>query len=131
MDIVAACRASSSGSTSRTKRHHTNSRVPQSNVTSYSDDYCEISNATLIALGKGTKDKVEYAGDPNGVMDEFTSGSYAASTELPKDAADTGYRRDGRQLWLSDDRKAAYLVDADDITDAERLPVVTEGFGCG
>lgn len=46
--------------------------------------------------------KREYVGD---YFDE----RYRAAVPLPKDAIDTGYRRDGRHLWLSADRTRAYV----------------------
>jgi hypothetical protein len=49
-------------------------------------------------------------------------------TELPAGANDTGWRRDGRRLWLT--REAAYLVDHEDPRDIERWPAATERIAC-
>jgi hypothetical protein len=41
-----------------------------------------------------------------------------------------GWRRDGRQLWLSHDEQAASLVDIDDPYDVERRPAAKEPIMC-
>ena len=38
--------------------------------------------------------------------------TFSADAKLPADATDTGWGRDGRQLWIAADGEAAYLVSA-------------------
>jgi hypothetical protein len=49
---------------------------------------------------------------------------YRAGVSVPGNARDTGYRRNGVALWLTDD--AAYVVGPT----VERWPRVPEGIGC-
>ena len=61
-----------------------------------------------------------------------THTSYAEQVPLPEDATDSGWRRDGRALWLVPDRSAAYLVDLGDRAGAvaERWSGAKEPIGC-
>ena len=56
-----------------------------------------------------------FVRDPNGVVaDRQTSAAVDADAELPEDAVDTGYRQDGRALWMRpDDGSFVYLVSGD------------------
>lgn len=51
--------------------------------------------------------------------------TYDDEATLPDDATDTGFRKDGRALWVT--RDGAHLV-ADDRT--ERWPVFRDVIGC-
>ncbi len=95
-------------------------RVPTSLVySSPGAEHCGWEDMTFLWLGKDGRDG-EFYGTPDGYLAEFLRTSYAAHAELPADASDTGYARDGRHLWLAADGSAAYLVGADG--DAERWP---------
>jgi hypothetical protein len=64
---------------------------------------------------------VEYVRDPNGVygVREFVDG-FRISEVPPDDAVDTGYRQDGRELWLLPGHPdAIFIRDGDS---AERWP---------
>ena len=56
--------------------------------------------------------------------------TFSSKAELPADATDTGLRRDGRQLWIGPDEKAAYLVGVDDPADVERWPAAKQPIRC-
>jgi hypothetical protein len=55
--------------------------------------------------------------------------TYESRTSLPEGATDTGFRRDGRQLWLAPEA-AAYLVSLQDRADVERWPAARDAIGC-
>lgn len=98
--------------------------VPTSSVTSYrGPEHCEWESVTYLAL-----DGEQYISDPEQVFDgrDFVA-PFDADAELPPDAIDTGYRRDGRHLWLSSDRTIAYVV-TDSSTEA--WPSSTDDFFC-
>ena len=61
---------------------------------------------------------------------QYLSTTYLGDASLPGDAEDTGFHRDGRELWLVPSREAAYLVDLDDPADVERWPASTQPIGC-
>lgn len=54
----------------------------------------------------------------------------AGLAALPKTATDTGYHRDGRELWLSAKHEAAYLVSLSDPDDVERWPAAKQEIYC-
>lgn len=99
-------------------------RVPTSVISSArGPEHCGWESATFLVL-----DGVGYISDPEGVLG---GGGFVApfdgDAELPSDATDTGYRREGRRLWLSNDRAIAFIV-TDDVVEA--WPSSTEQFGC-
>lgn len=51
--------------------------------------------------------------------------TYDEDATLPHEASNTGYRRDGRELWVT--RDAAYLVTG---SGTQRRPAFREGIGC-
>ncbi len=67
-----------------------------------------------------------FVGNPSPDFADLLQTTYAAHAVLPGGARDTGYERDGRQLWVTDE--AAYLVGPDG--DAERWPAEKEPIGC-
>jgi hypothetical protein len=86
----------------------------------HTDDGCVANDGSDI-------DKHTY-GRPRPGHAEYFVGPYAAHAELPADAVDTGYHRDGNHLWLAADHSAAYLGTS---TDVEVWPALNEGVGCG
>jgi hypothetical protein len=95
-------------------------RVPTSLVhSSPGAEHCGWEEMTFLWLGEDGADG-EFYGTPDADLAELLQTTYAAHVELPADASDTGYVRDGRHLWLAADGSAAYLARADD--DAERWP---------
>jgi hypothetical protein len=49
-----------------------------------------------------------------GQLADSTTTTYDGAAALPEDATSTGFRRDGRELWLGTGPDAAYLVSIDD-----------------
>lgn len=99
-------------------------RIPTSViVSSRGPEHCDWESVTFLTL-----DGVGYVRDPGRVLgtEGFVS-LFDDDAELPSDAVDTGYRRDGRRLWLSSDRAIAYVV-ADGVVEA--WPSSTEQFAC-
>ena len=94
-------------------------RVPTARVRSFQGaEHCDWEDVTYLVLGPG--DARWYLRDPGGEFDGLLRGAFDPSATLPQDATDTGWRRDGRQLWVTED--AAYLVSLADRQDVERWP---------
>lgn len=86
-------------------------RVPTSIITSLRGaEHCGWSSVTYLLF----EDR-QYISDPRGVMDVRFVTPFDSDADLPSGSVDTGYHRDGRQLWLSADRLVAYLVSDDHI----------------
>ncbi|MGY0019836.1 hypothetical protein ACVHNB_12740 [Streptomyces sp. YJ-C3] len=108
--------------------------VPTTKVSSsLGPEHCDWQSVEFLHL--------DAEGDPRGLgrqyfrdperkladLDRLTS-AYAKDVPLPRDAVDTGYRHDGRQLWLSRDERNAYVRTADG--EVERWPGTTESVAC-
>ena len=64
---------------------------------------------TFLFLGEDGKDGSSTAARRDcGFAGPLTS--LRRARRLPPEARDTGYRRDGRELWVTTDGRAAYLV---------------------
>lgn len=102
----------------------TGRRVPSSVVSSASGpEHCDLESATFLSIDNG-----RYVADPDGVLGDLGSTTpFDGDAELPTGAVDTGYRRDSRRLWLSQDRETAYVVDGDRI---EAWPSLAEPYAC-
>jgi hypothetical protein len=109
-------------------------RVPTSEVTSFPGaEHCDWQDITFLWLGTTGDEhrrQAEYLRDTSGEMADFLTTTYDGSATLPEDATDTGWRYDGRQLWLAERPRAAYLVSVEDPTDVERWPASTRRIGC-
>jgi hypothetical protein len=66
--------------------------------------HCDLTTVTLLTLAG----RRQYARDPDGKLTKELAHPYRATATLPTQARDSGFRRDGAALWLTDD--AAYLV---------------------
>jgi hypothetical protein len=94
--------------------------------------HCNWESATFLFMDNA---KRWYLRDPEGVITglapygkkspAYVHGPYRPDSKLPKAAHDTGYRRDGMALYLTDD--AAYVRYPDHV---EAWPRTTEGWGC-
>ena len=105
-------------------------RVPVTDVHSFSGpEHCDWQDITFLVVGPEEKAD-QYLRDTTGALAELLRTAYAADATLPADATDTGLRRNGRQLWLDADGRAAYLVSVDDPADVERWPAAKEPIGC-
>lgn len=95
--------------------------VPTSKIASWhTDDGCVANDGLDI-------EKRTY-GRPLPGHAKYFEVPYEAHAELPGDAVDTGYQRDGKHLWLAPDQRAAYLGTAADV---EVWPALNKGVGCG
>lgn len=81
-------------------------RVPTTEVSSAEgDDHCDWREVHFLELGART-----YARDPQSLLDPgMLTAAYDGSADLPAAAHDTGYRYQDRRLWLTDDRRTAYV----------------------
>ncbi len=88
--------------------------------------HCDWQSVTFLQVGgpplKGGR---EFLRDPQHLLADEVDGTYAPDVELPADARDTGWRRDGAALWLTGN--AAYVITGDHV---ERWPQATQGIGC-
>ncbi|MEU3414862.1 hypothetical protein ABZ760_27060 [Streptomyces sp. NPDC006658] len=100
-------------------------RVPVSRLhSSTGPEHCGWQSARLLALDGRT-----YARDPDGVLagDDLLRAPYRAHVRMPADARDTGYHHRDDRLWLTGDRRTAYVRTPDGV---EAWPLVKDGFGC-
>jgi hypothetical protein len=108
----------------------TGARVPVTKVLSYRGaEHCDWEDITFLAVG-GERRGDQYLRDVHGELADHTEGRFTADARLPADATDSGFRRDGRALWLVPSRDAAYLVDVDDPSKVEVWPAATDRIGC-
>jgi hypothetical protein len=86
-------------------------------------EHCDWQDVEFLSLGKRS-----YVRDPGGALPrELLRSVYAGDVPMPAGATDTGYRRDGRALWLAADGSSAYVRTADGI---ERWPGTTTTIAC-
>lgn len=106
------------------------SRLPTSTVMSYRGaEHCDWQEIVFLALGEEA-DGVTYVRDAAGELDRWLQGTFSSDAVLPARATNTGYRRDGRELWVVPSREAAFLVSLTDATDVERWPAEETPIGC-
>ncbi len=107
-------------------------RVPVTKVRSFQGaKHCSWEDITFLHLGPGKKESDQYVRDTGGEFKRFLATTYDDHARLPEGATDTGFRRDGRQLWLAPEKDAAYLVSRDDPGDVERWPAAEQPILCG
>lgn len=105
-------------------------RVPISRVQSFQgSEHCNWTEITFLLVGAERRADM-YVRDPTGELQELLRTTFAADVTLPEGATDTGWRRDGRQLWIGPGEEAAYLVSVDDAQDVERWPAATQRIAC-
>jgi hypothetical protein len=68
-------------------------------------EHCDWQSMTFLSLDN----KRTYVRHPLAELRHSVDGTFVASMELPADAVDTGYRRDGNRLWLSPSGDRAYV----------------------
>lgn len=106
-------------------------RVPTDTIVSYQGaEHCDWQDITFVMLGRPADGGIQFVSDAGGEFDTMLRSTYAASAKLPEDATDTGFRRDGRALWLTAEKDAAYLVNVADPTDVERWPAARQAILC-
>lgn len=99
-------------------------RVPTSKVqSSKGPEHCNWQSVTFLYLGRQ-----QYLRDPNGAISHAQyKASFDPAAALPADAKDTGFRLDGKSLWLAADESAAYVGTG---TTVERWPAPVDMVGC-
>lgn len=109
--------------------------VPTTKVLSFPGaEHCDWQDLTWLRLGVASdidRDFDEYlSGDDDGQLTDYLTTKPDRSATLPKDGVDTGWQRDGRELWLGEHPRAAYLVSIDDPTDVQLWPATTQPISC-
>jgi len=104
------------------------SPVPVSMVQSFpGPEHCDWQDITFLYVGP-ERSADQYLRDTTGELGEALRTTYADNVALPKDARDTGWHRDGQELWLEPGHPdAAYLVALDDPHQVERWPAAKAG----
>ncbi len=106
------------------------SKVPTTTLSSFEGpEHCDWQSVTFLTFGE-YGEGLSFARDPDGALSELTFTAYDAKADLPEDAVDSGFQRDGRHLWLAKDDTAAYLVSLDDPADVELWPGLREPAWC-
>lgn len=97
-------------------------RVPAGEVESYRGaDRCDQQDLTFLTVAGTT-----YVGGESAELRDRLRATFDPDAELPARAVDSGYRREGRELWLGED--SAYVVDGSQV---ERWPAARGDVGCG
>jgi hypothetical protein len=105
-------------------------RVPITRIQSFQGaEHCQWTDITFL-LVRREKKADWYVRDTDGEFADLLHTTFLHEATMPKGATDTGLRRDGRQLWIAPDEKAAYLVALDDEQDVERWPAAKQPIRC-
>ena len=105
-------------------------RVPITKIHSFpGSEHCDWQEITFLVLDSKDGGR-QFVRDTEGVLREQLSTTFEAHANLPKEATDTGFERDGHRLWLHPDGTAAYLVDSKNPGDVERWPAAKDSVGC-
>ena len=105
-------------------------RVPVTRIQSFQGaEHCDWTDITFLLVGPENKGDW-YVRDVGREFGELLHTTFSSQAKLPADATDTGWRRDGRQLWIGPTEKAAYLVSLDDAEHVERWPAAKQRIGC-
>ena len=99
-------------------------RVPVATLSSAAGpSHCDWESVTFLRIGDES-----FVRDPDGAFAEATGlRPFQPDTNLPSDAVDTGYRREGTALWIAADRTTAYFVGPERV---EGWPAPDTVFGC-
>lgn len=105
-------------------------RVPVTEVQSGpGPEHCDWQDITFLTLDTENGER-QYLRDTTGELRDLLATTFDASATLPKQATDTGFRRDGRRLWLHPKGSAAYLVEKTNPNNVERWPAAKEHVTC-
>jgi hypothetical protein len=97
--------------------------APTTSVQSWrGPEHCSWQSMTFLYLGKAA-----YVRDPLPELDEYFDEQYDEHAVLPPDAIDTGFEHGDEHLWLSTDKKRAFVGTVDDV---EAWPRTTQPLGC-
>jgi hypothetical protein len=108
---------------------------PTTDIRSFpGSEHCDWQDITWLVVGQETEYDRDFdtylSGLADGIPADHLSTEPDTSASLPSDAVATGWQRDGREVWLGDSPRAAYLVSVDDESDVELWPATTERIGC-
>lgn len=85
--------------------------VPIKKIQSFSGPaHCDWQSMTFLQIGRAT-----YVRAPQSDLAHYFGRPYREKADLPGNAVDTGFQRDGRKLWLSHDRQLAYVGTKDTV----------------
>lgn len=98
-------------------------------VSSRGPEHCDWQDIIFLHVG-GQRGDEYLLRDVDGELRRSLTTTYDGAAALPEDAIDTGWQRDGRELWVGKEPRAAYLVSLADPTDVERWPASKQGIGC-
>ena len=97
--------------------------VPTTEVEAWrGPEHCDWQSMVFLSLGRET-----YVRNPAPDVEGFVAEQWRPHTELPADAVDTGYEREGERLWVSADRQRVFVGTPDDV---ELWPRERSGIGC-
>ena len=111
-------------------------KVSREVIVSYrGPEHCEWDSAVFLEIGwpLGTPIRPErrrtYVRDPEGLFRRHLRSEFDPKTDLPRDAAATGYHTDDAELWVSprDVDRAVYLVRGERV---ERWPLAKNDLAC-
>jgi hypothetical protein len=88
-------------------------------------EHCDWQAMTFLYLDQDETTTFVRAPQPG--LEEYFAEPFVEHAELPADAEDTGYRRDGHRLWISSDRQRAYVGTTDDV---EVWPRTVQALAC-
>jgi hypothetical protein len=108
--------------------------VPTTEIVSFAGaEHCDWQDLTWLRIGERTDvDRTfdDYLGGDSRELARSLTTTPDDAARLPAQAVDTGWQRDGRELWLGESPRAAYLVSVDDPADVHRWPAVKEPIAC-
>jgi hypothetical protein len=88
--------------------------------------HCDWESVTFLQLGSDWTNS--YVRRPTSELIDYLVVPYREHVALPDDTDPTGFQRDGKRLWLSDDRTIAYV--GSDPADVEAWPREIKPIGC-
>lgn len=94
------------------------------------EEWCDYAGVSFVQAGRYPHERA-YVRDTDHQATRYLRVAYDGAASLPPGAVDSGYHRDGRELWFGPDATAVYLVSLTDKMDVERWPAVKPGVGCG
>ncbi|MDG4858055.1 hypothetical protein P8605_07810 [Streptomyces sp. T-3] len=103
--------------------------VPTTKISSsMGPEHCDWQSVEFLHLGRD-KARRQYFRDPEAKFadSDLLNSRYADDVPMPGDATDTGFCYEGRELWLSADKKDAYVRDGGHV---QRWPGSKEQVGC-
>jgi hypothetical protein len=97
--------------------------APTTTIASWTGpEHCDWQSMTFLDLGKAT-----YVRDPLPELADYFTDRYRPHSALPADALDSGFQHDRDHLWLSPDKRRAFVGARDDV---EVWPRATQPLGC-